>query len=373
MPSFETPPTTPSPEAADHKKRHEAFLSKDQRHINLYLGWVFKYIDEAKKKGVLEKTNDEIEAAKAEGDKDLAFLSQYGIRTFESAIDDWDAKIPKEGREQFLREYKDFCDVVAEPELRVRLLSKMCSMDANDPWEQRENFTRLMYELYGREKVLSRDPETGEEKGFLKLEGQADLVEAWNIKGKWGFSKEEFEDIRKQIPELRERLMKYDDEPLVAPVLTPYLPDKDGMTGVWRTFESLSRLVGAGQQFDQLNNDRQGIKGLRLSKGLTHMPGLALEILGLGDHEGENPESVRAIEKNLPHASVLAAAASSSEWVERNNAWIPGYEAQSQDEELWRYMLGAPFGHRYDDRQETRFSYKDGSAFAHWFVPVRRK
>jgi len=181
-------------------------------------------------------------------------------------------------------------------------------------------------------------------------------------------------------------MQKYEDEPLVAAVLTPYLPDikdEDGeatQSGLQRTFETLWKLIQAGQEknwrYDQLQSDPDR---LRLLKGLDHKPGLKWEVLGLGDNQGKSPDSVRSKEAKLPQAGVLAAGASNPEWVKAMDggkvpyAWAAGYEAdvpESGDESWQRVPALYFFQHDRQVKLDAGWRDDDHPAFA---VPSSRE
>lgn len=378
------PQQPPSPE-------RDPFLEKDLHAVNRSLFQVFAYFDEHRAD---LQDNDEADEAKRQGSLALAFRSRYGEALFKAALRGEEDRPLSSEDEAAYAEYLEFLNRLDDEKHRPKLLSKMCYMEAGETqaeqaktWPERQAFTRLLYEFYGREKVIGED-ERGQERGFLSLEGQADLVEAWNLKQNWGFTEREFDDIRNEIPGIRERMKNYEDEPLVAPVLTPYLPEKDGKTGVERTFEELWKLTAVGQQRNFRRNDlRSGPDNLRLHPNAArrmerpdaHEPGLELEILGLGDDQGQSPAYVRAKTKteNHPHASILAAAATNPEWVESmNGSKVPyvnltGYEATVPYYAPWRSVPYLYF--RRVVREVLLNAYGDGIASGNWSAPSFRE
>lgn len=335
MPSFENPVV---PETA----RFERFLEKEglQRSILTSLADVFAFIRKAEGEGG-EKILHGFDMTDPDLSRDLAFQERYGANVLEASFGT-EEELTEEARAA-LADYREFCDALgdAPPDFRPRLLAALAPMSSDEAsWEQGRAFTDLMTALYGQEKKAE-----GGKEYFLALEGQADLVEAWSIKGGWGFSKEEFAEVRKEIPSVRERMKKYAHEPLVAPVLVPSFDDGGDAAkgGAARTLETLLPLIGVGhekfsssQRYEDMNASK-----VRAVDGGAQVRRLAFEIIGLGDHRGETPDSVRSKEGKLPGAGVIAAAALNPDWIRAMDekdvpmAWAAGYEMTLRNVDYW--------------------------------------
>lgn len=254
----------------------------------------------------------------------LRFQELFGPNVLESAMRDADVQSGmdpeasatrelNEAERARLTEYAEFLTFFDVPENRPALLAKLVTMEApprylqDESWPQRAAFRRFLKEFYGEEK-----------KRFFALDGQADLVQAWSMKGGWNFTEEEFREMRARIPEARQRLAEYRDEELVAPVLVPRLPDKDRMPGPRRTYEALWSLAAAGQMRSRRWDREGGGRAVTLMPDAAYAPGLSFEIIGLADHQGISAEASREKRKPRPPADVgvLAAAAEHPDWLE---------------------------------------------------------
>ena len=374
--NFETP-SAPSPEKP--AKPYEAFLSKDLRHLNGGLSKAFAFFDLHAKD---LKDSSEIDDARRAGSEALVFFARYGDVVLERALQGGDADQPLSDEDKvLLADYRTFLETLDHPELRPRLLSKLAYMSPGETpeaqaetWPERQAFSRFMTEFYGHEKVLTTETDENgieQKKGFLKLEGQADLVEAWNLQANWGFTERQFDEIRDQIPAIRERMKNYEDEPLIAPILTPYLQDE------YRTFSALRTLLTVPQEKNYVNEvyKTPTEENLQLLKGIKHQSGLKFEIVGLGDNTGEKPSSIRG--KNSPHASILAAAALHPEWVQAMDgenipyANVPGYQVTVPGHQQWRRVPTVYFSR--DDREVLLGAHSVGIANGLWSVPSARE
>ncbi len=448
--NFETP-KLPSGEKRD------PFLEKDLHHLNRALSKVFLFTDRSERRALVHKnaaalTPDEAEEAQRRGSPAMAFSSRYGEHVLQRALQGGDGTKPLSPEDQILfEEYRTFLEKMDHPENRPKLLSKMCYLEAGDTteeqkksWPERQAFTRFLCEFYGREKVIgeffdtftSEDKELrprgipARERGFLSLDGQADLVEAWNLAAGWDFTERQFDDIRNEIPVIRERIKEiaeeaylealippdehpkvlYSEKPIdlrdetthrevakeiereaeaareeeyarLIPVITPYLPDKDGTPGYLSTFTALRKLMGVGQEKSESADVYENVTpgDLRLhAKAAPHHSGPTLEILDLGANRGENAVNVRyeTSVETLPHAAVLSAAALNPEWIQAMNdvpyVLAAGYDVTPPEDVDQAYDVPIVRFNR-DDRmvslgvQDSGWGYKDTA------VPVTRK
>jgi len=371
-PSFESHPGS---ETSKFEAR-EKFLEKDLEHLNRVLANVFAAIDHIASSplGLKGKVSG---SALQSGDRASRFLSRYGEDKMR-AVD----VLLGGALESDADDYKAFCDIIGSaPELMPRLLSKMVHMEVPEgfPEQQKDEpersaFNRFLLEYYGREKAFKVEKdESGAEHeiGFLSLEGQAALVEAWNLKGEWGFTEKQFDDIRNQIPELRERMEKYEKEALVAPVLVPYLEGTADASGEQRTYEKIREVMLAQQPYSQDNIGKgygDGDFEQHLYEGIEHTPGLRFEIIDFGANRGIATSTLDRT--RLPHAGVLAAAAIHTEWSKSlgNGDDIPavkvggyvtnlgGYEYKSIG--LERRYMSSPAKDSYLESEGKGFSLK---------------
>lgn len=198
---------------------------------------------------------------------------------------------------------------------------------------------------------FTRHPHANPQHTFLAGRDQFHLLEQANAKRDWGFTEEEFEGFS-LVP--RPSFLQVTDIRYV-PVLVPYLPEKDGVSGPERTFRELLALAFPNlpdyYKWIWEGEDKPGI-GVRLVEGIKHKPGLRWEVIDLSggpatlyaprEHQ-EISETVsgfnypdptwnRAARAKMPHAGLLAAAWLHSGWLgaivsgQVPGVWLPGYE-----------------------------------------------
>lgn len=316
--SFEKPeiPTLETQDLSSEEKI-EAFLSRDLSHLNLELFRVFKFIDAAKKDKTITE-HAEAREARASGARDLAFVSRYGEHVL-SAVLEKEKGLDDARKDALFLDYKVFCHLLQDlsPEMRPRLLAaivptkEVTQANEKSSRNSRGAFNRLIKELYGYETKTACDEKGKRLELFLPIDGQIDLLEAWARKEKWELNLEDFQKIRSRIPDMEELLRRYEHSPLVAPVVTPFLPGAVNKRGFERTFNKLWRLAGGRQHY----GERDLSIPLRMLEGLDHRLGLSMDILDLGANRGVSVDDVRGRGlHDVPHAHLLAALALHSKW-----------------------------------------------------------
>ncbi len=175
---------------------------------------------------------------------------------------------------------------------------------------------------------------------FVPSDVQIKNVKCWNQRSGWGFSEEDFAKLPPPPA--------WPDSPLVAVVLTPYLPDTPEVKGVQRTFDEHWAIAAARQRnswrWDELLSDPEH---LQLFPGITHEPGLRWEVVDLGANwDPKNdiaPLAVRSPERS-PHAAILAAAAHHPVWVRQMDGvtipyvWLSGYQVTVPGRSAWQHV-----------------------------------
>jgi hypothetical protein len=206
---------------------------------------------------------------------------------------------------------------------------------------------------------------------FVSLEGQIANVRRWNEERVWGFTDDEFNAID---------LTPVRHSGLVVDVVAVYLPDRDTVSGVQRTFEELWTVAAQRQpnacRWDELKSDTEH---LRLLDGIEHRPGIRRVTIDLGANwdpqNGIRPMDVRG--KDSVHAEVLAAAAHFPKWIQAMEdegspyVWMPGYQATIPGDEGWP---GVPCLY-WDSttRQVELGTTYESAPYYHWACPVRRE
>jgi len=177
------------------------------------------------------------------------------------------------------------------------------------------------------------------ERLFIPVADQLANVRRWNDERGWGFTDADFDavDITPVVHA----------EPLVVDVVAVYLPEKDGVDGVRRTFEEVWEAASQGAPDNW--SWRQFIAGprpVRLLPGGTHTPGIRRLTVDLG--AGWDPVAgARAIEirgRASAAAEILAAAAHFPEWVQAMEGvnvpfvYLAGYQVSHPENEAWRHV-----------------------------------
>ena len=177
---------------------------------------------------------------------------------------------------------------------------------------------------------------------FTPILAQIVRVRELNAEYGWGFTDEDFTAVKKTLP-------KWPDGKLVSVALVPYLPEKDGMGGVDRTFQELWKVTASMQQANWRwsGYDRVGQNALRLRNGIEHpaksKPVLRWEVIGLNCNRNCKPIQTRNSESS-PHAGILAAAMLHPEWIKVMDGdsvpyvWAPGYEVNVSIENKWQHV-----------------------------------
>ena len=334
----------------------EAFLNRPSlRHLNLILGTMFKYIDDHKLKEQLEEgeiaeVKRSIEHQVKNPQPGIApprpgafreFRKQtlsnlYAPNTLANILTqqaETESRSLTSYEESDITDYTQFYDIFTNhPELRVRLLEKMLTVVYGRlavSVENRNAFGRFLYEFYGTE-----EKNEGTAEYFLSLNAQTDLLEAWNSVDQWGFTKEQFTDIRRQIPKIRKQGRRYADQPFIASVVTPRLRDLVQGTkqrpitvaGVGRTFGALIAVA------ESLRGEISGFMGKRpapywygvgLTDGTSFQSGLDIGFVDLGSRGGrltEYPAELRTPEYRRSDFRSLAAFAMCPRWIDAKDS-----------------------------------------------------
>lgn len=175
---------------------------------------------------------------------------------------------------------------------------------------------------------------------FTPPQEQIDMVRRWNRRFGWGFLDGEFAAVEHTVPE-------WPKKSLVAVVLVPYLPERDGKSGLERTLiELLGRAtVSRGPNYRFWNDwIPRGPDRIRLLPGVEHVPGLRWEVIDLGCNRGRSSAQVLSSQRS-PHAGILAAAGLHPRWLDSMdgdmvpNVIIPGYLLTRAREDPWRGVL----------------------------------
>lgn len=174
---------------------------------------------------------------------------------------------------------------------------------------------------------------------FVPVADQLANVRRWNEQRGWGFTDADFDAID-TTPVIH-------SEPLVVDVVAVFLPEKDGIDGVRRTFEELWSVASEGVPDNW--SWRQFLEGPRpvgLLPGGTHTPGIRRVTIDLG--AGWDPvDGARVIEIRDRHsasAEVLAAAAHFPEWMQAMEGvnvpfvYLGGYVVTHPENEAWRHV-----------------------------------
>lgn len=257
------------------------------------------------------------------------------------------------------------------PELRVRLLKKMI-IPSNDHWVRGrgrcEHFGQFLYEFYGTE---PKNEDVDEY--FLSLDGQADLFEAWNglekrVGGDWGFTAEQFVEIRKQIPEIRERAKRYSDNPLVASVLVPRFENQLHEDGLDRTFRTLIR-VGNSIREDRITDNRypNATYAVVLGAGRTYIPGLSLGLVNMEGNIGTEGQL-----RGSSDFRGLTVFALNPKWTEAiqsikaHSTFLTGFEVgvlERSPANEFHYVDTIVIGRNYTRWQSGEWGWLDGYGF----------
>jgi hypothetical protein len=207
---------------------------------------------------------------------------------------------------------------------------------------------------------------------FIPVADQLANVRRWNEERGWGFTDADFDAID-TTPVLHQ-------QPLVVDVVAVFLPDKDGIDGVRRTFEELWEVASAGAPDNwSWRQFLEGPRPVRLLPGGTHTPGIRRVTIDLG--AGWDPvDGARAIEIRDRHsasAEILAAAAHFPEWVQAMEGvnvpfvYLGGYVVSHPENEAWRHVPCLSWNEFLG-----RVNLMDHWADHHqrrWAVPVRRQ
>jgi hypothetical protein len=183
------------------------------------------------------------------------------------------------------------------------------------------------------------DRATMNERFFIPVADQLANVRRWNAERGWGFTDADLDaiDITPVVHE----------QPLVVDLVAVYLPEKDGLDGVRRTFEEMWAV--ASEAVPENWSWRQHLEGprpVRLLPGAQHVPGIRRVTVDLG--AGWEPvDGVRAIEIRGRHsasAEILAAAAHFPEWIQAMEGvnvpfvYLGGYVVSHPENEAWRHV-----------------------------------
>lgn len=207
---------------------------------------------------------------------------------------------------------------------------------------------------------------------YTGLGDQVGKIRQWNEEFGWGFTSDDLTEAEDWIGP---NISIWPADRLTVVTLVPYLPDKDKMSGMERTFQDLWKVAAKQQKSNWRwdGYDQAGPKRLRLLKGINHNPGLHWEVINLGANHGETPKDVRSA-KDSPHAGILASAALHPHWVRQMDGanvpfvFAPGYEVNVPDFLPWRGVPGVWFDRGY--RQvglDCRWYEDQGDR---WAVPV---
>lgn len=160
----------------------------------------------------------------------------------------------------------------------------------------------------------------------------------WNRKYGWGLPKGW--DDQLDVPAFPE------DESLVSVNLVAYLEAKDGVLGEHRTFDAYWEIIRTqhpnSSQWEEVKAEPDR---LRLLPGITHVPGVRIEVIDHGANwekaNGTKPVDVRSPETS-PHAGLLASAANHPRRISKMGCttvpfeWIAGYQASVPGHGSWR-------------------------------------
>jgi len=174
---------------------------------------------------------------------------------------------------------------------------------------------------------------------FIPVADQLANIRRWNDERGWGFTDAELDAI--------DTTPARPSQPLVVDVVAVYLPEKDGVDGVRRTFEEMWEVASEGAPENW--SWRQHIAGprpVRLLPGSTHTPGVRRVTVDLG--AGWDPvDGARAIEirgRDSAAAEILAAAAHFPEWMQAMEGvnvpfvYLAGYVVSHPENEAWRHV-----------------------------------
>lgn len=174
---------------------------------------------------------------------------------------------------------------------------------------------------------------------FIPVAEQLANVRRWNEERGWGFTDADFDAV--------DTTPAHHDEQFRADVVAVFLPDRDDLDGVRRTFEELWEI--ASEDAPEAWSWREHLEGPRpvaLLPGMTQTPGIRRVTVDLA--AGWDPvNGARAIELRGRHsaaAEVLAAAAHFPEWVHSMEGvevpfvYIGGYVVTFPEDEAWRHV-----------------------------------
>lgn len=184
---------------------------------------------------------------------------------------------------------------------------------------------------------------------FVSPEEQIQNVRAWNRRYDWGFSDEDFEQLRPAPT--------WPKDHLCAVVLVPYMKSRK------QTYEALQKAmygdglsVGPyGYSLSPLNfgNEMKGLEYetndyVRHFGGAQLYYGLQWRVISLGANRGATPDQLEG--QTLAAAEILAAAAHFPNWVKAMNGrevpvvWLGGYKLMFDSTKLEYWWGGGRVG-----------------------------
>lgn len=196
---------------------------------------------------------------------------------------------------------------------------------------------------------------------FPPPKNQFSVVRQLNHVMKWGFKETDFPA---SIPELKS------NSPTGVLLLAVYLPDKDNMSGIQRTFEEFWRLIQAPPGYKKWRHESTdgNPKHLRLVSGIEHNPGIRWVEFDL------NCEVQSELDRPA-HAEVLISTILCPEWATMWNGInepfieLAGYQCIDNDNNC----IGSPHLHRWDEDKKICFYAIRSDCVDYWAAPVVRE